>query len=124
MRPLSEILVDLIGFAEEVITRPAMHHYGFAIDTRFAALAAEVRHADARPAEGVRTTRAAVVMVTVLEQFFDGRGVAHGVIVGDGRYSAVTLTTRATSEVVTSVSPVGVDSTHVLAASTVKILAT
>lgn len=71
MRPFSEVLTDLIGFAEETITRPARYH-GLSIDPRFDALAAEIRHADGLPAESVRTTRAGVVMVTVLEEFFAG----------------------------------------------------
>jgi len=69
MRPLSEILTDLIGFTELTITRPAKH-YGFAVDQSFTDLAAEVRRADALPAEGVRTTRAALVTVILLEEFF------------------------------------------------------
>jgi len=69
MRPLSEVLIDLIGFTEETITRPSRYH-GFVVDQRFADLAAEVRHADARPAEGPRTTRAAMVVVIAIEAFF------------------------------------------------------
>lgn len=69
MRLLSETLIDLIGFAEQTITRPAKH-YGFTIDAQFAQLAAEVRRAAAMPAEGIRTTQAALVMVITLEEFF------------------------------------------------------
>src|ERR1700682_2453504 len=71
MRPLSETLTDLIGLAEETITRPSKH-YGFTPDQHFTGLATEVRRADALPAEGVRTTRAALVMVIALEEFFAG----------------------------------------------------
>jgi hypothetical protein len=71
MRRLSETLIDLIGFAEETITRPAKH-YGFVVDERFTAVSAEVRHADALPAEGIRTTRAAMIMILALEEFFSG----------------------------------------------------
>jgi hypothetical protein len=71
MRPLSETLTDLIRFAEETITKPSKH-YGFMVDQRFADVAAEVRHADALPAEGARTTRAGMVMVITLEEFFAG----------------------------------------------------
>lgn len=71
MRPLSEILTDLIGFTEETITRPNKH-FGFTVEDRFIELAREVSYADALPAEGVRTTRAALVMVIVLEEFFSG----------------------------------------------------
>lgn len=69
-RPLSEILTSLIGISEDFVTRPAtvMTRYGNGL----AALAAEVRHADALPAEGVRTTRAALVMVIALEEFCAG----------------------------------------------------
>jgi hypothetical protein len=68
-RSLSEILTDLIGVAEDVITRPGRYH-GYRLDTRFTDLAAAIRNADARPAEGIRTTRAALVMVIALEEFF------------------------------------------------------
>jgi hypothetical protein len=71
MRLLSETLVDLIGFAEETITRPAKY-YGVSVDERFTSLAAEIRHADALPAEAIRTTRAGMVMVIALEEFFAG----------------------------------------------------
>lgn len=73
--PLSETLILLIGFAEEVITRPAKHarHVGaFSDAERFAFLASEVRAADARPADGLRTTYAAMAMVAALEGFFAG----------------------------------------------------
>jgi hypothetical protein len=71
--PLSETLILLIGFAEETIARPAKHaRYlsGFSEAERFAALASEVRAADARPAEGVRATGAAMIMVFAIEAFF------------------------------------------------------
>jgi hypothetical protein len=69
MRSLSETLTDLIGFAEETVTRPA-RHLGFTIDDRFQEMAREVRHADGLPAEGVRTTRAGMMMVIAIEEFF------------------------------------------------------
>jgi hypothetical protein len=71
MKPLSELLTDLIGFAEEVITRPQKYH-GFRVDDRFFEFAAAMRHADSLPAEGIRTTRAGVMMITALEEFFAG----------------------------------------------------
>lgn len=71
MKTLSEILNELIGFAEEVITRPRRYD-GMALAARFAPLAETVRRADALPAEGIRTTRAAMTMVIVLEEFFAG----------------------------------------------------
>jgi len=69
MRSLSETLIDLIGFAEDVITKPSKH-YGPYVDPRFAVLAVEIRHADSMPAEGKRTTRAGLVVVIYLEEFF------------------------------------------------------
>ena len=69
MRPLSEILTDLIGHAEEIINRPARFQ---GHDARFAALAAEVRRAESRPAEGVRTTFAAMAMLSSIEGFYAG----------------------------------------------------
>lgn len=75
MRPLSQALNDLIGFAEDIVTRPN-RYTARAMDSRFGELAAEIRQADARPAEAVRTTRAAMVMVTVLEGFYAGESEA------------------------------------------------
>jgi hypothetical protein len=71
MRPLSETLTDLIVFAEQVITRPAMVP-NLANNGMLPTLAREVKYADALPAESVRTTRAAMVMIIVLEEFFAG----------------------------------------------------
>lgn len=68
MRFFSETLIDLIDFAQEVITRPT-RVYGFDDNKGFKTLAAEVRHADALPAEGKRTTRAAIAMINALEEF-------------------------------------------------------
>lgn len=68
MRALSAVLYDLIGVAEEVVTRPRLVDQSF----KFSALGSEVRYADALPAEGVRTTRAAMVMVIALEEFRNG----------------------------------------------------
>lgn len=72
MNTLSQTLNDLIGFAEEVITRPSRYFPGPALEARFAHIAEAIRHADALPAEGIRTTRAAMTMVIVLEEFFAG----------------------------------------------------
>lgn len=69
MRPLSETLIDLIGFAEGVVIRPARGPDA-AMAEIFAGLSAEVRQADARPAEAIRTTSAALIMVTALAEFF------------------------------------------------------
>ena len=69
MRALSNVLNDLIGFAESAVTRPNSDH-GYT--EQFAALAAEVRYADALPAENIRTTRAAMVIVIAIEEFWRG----------------------------------------------------
>jgi hypothetical protein len=67
MRPLSETLNQLIAVAEIAIVRPQTRELHTA-----AAIFAEIRLADARPAEGIRTTRAALVMVILLEEFLAG----------------------------------------------------
>lgn len=71
MRPLSSTLNDLIGFAEETVTKPNRYVAGPTLDSRFAGIADEVRAAAARPAENIRTTRAAVMMVNALEGFYE-----------------------------------------------------
>jgi metal-dependent amidase/aminoacylase/carboxypeptidase family protein len=73
MIPISEILMKLSDFSAQVVAKPAVYSAGgFGVRESFAQIAAEVRHADARPAEGVRTTNAAVIMVIALEQYFQG----------------------------------------------------
>jgi hypothetical protein len=71
MRPLSQTLIELIGFTEELLTKPARHH-GLAADTRFPVLAQEVRDADKRPSEGLRCTASGVAIVACTEAFFAG----------------------------------------------------
>lgn len=71
IRPQFAVLSDLIVLAEQVVTRPQSARSEI---IRRAELLAEVRHADARPAEGIRTTRAALVMVIVLEELLGGIG--------------------------------------------------
>lgn len=71
MKSQAEILRELIGFAEEGVTRTTMQP-DLSPDGIFPALAREIRRLDALPAEGVRTTRAAVVMIIALEEFFSG----------------------------------------------------
>ena len=65
MRPLSETLIELISFAENTVCRPLQGTGGV-----LATLAQEVRRADALPAEGIRTTRAAMIMIITIEEFF------------------------------------------------------
>lgn len=70
-RPLSQTLTDLITLANEVITRPRGAS-GLNAGGHFEQLAAEVRHAESAPAENIRTTRAAMIMVFALEEFRGG----------------------------------------------------
>jgi hypothetical protein len=74
MHPLSETLILLIGFAEELITRPARLYGDAGLDQRFnfSSIAALIRKADAAPAESIRTTSAAMIMVFAIEEFFAG----------------------------------------------------
>ena len=69
MRPLSQTLADLITVANDTITRRGMQTM---VGGHFALLADEVRRADVRPCENVRTTRAAMIMVFALEGFAEG----------------------------------------------------
>lgn len=69
IRPLYTTLSSLVVLAEEVITRPRFDRITFG--DRLSDLAVEVRSADARPAEDVRTTQAAMVMVVCLEEIRD-----------------------------------------------------
>jgi hypothetical protein len=64
---LSFVLTDLIAFTEEVLRGPQMHPKA---PQSFAELAAEIAARHAQPAEGVRATRAGVIMVTALDGFF------------------------------------------------------
>jgi hypothetical protein len=74
MRPLSETLGDLIVLAEQTVTKPSRYLRPADVEA-FAAIAVEVREAEARPAEDVRTTRAAVMMVNAIEEFLaSGQG--------------------------------------------------
>jgi hypothetical protein len=69
MRPLSETLTDLISFAEDIVGKPAKFRT-FMADTNFSTIAAEIRHAESIPAEGIRTTGAGMIMVVALDEFF------------------------------------------------------
>lgn len=69
MRPLSQTLTDLITVSNDIITRRGMHT---AVGGQFALLADEIRRAEAKPCENVRTTRAAMIMVFALEGFAEG----------------------------------------------------
>lgn len=70
MRPISETLKILIATAEDLVLRPSK---GPALmQTTFPEIAAEIRRLDLQPAEGVRTTASAMVMIISLEQFATG----------------------------------------------------
>ncbi|TYL80158.1 hypothetical protein [Bradyrhizobium cytisi] len=71
MRPLSQTLTELIGFTEEMLTKPARHH-GLAAETRFPLLAQEIRDADKRPSEGIRATSSGIAIVACPEAYFAG----------------------------------------------------
>lgn len=72
MRELSKTLTDLITVAGNVVSRHGLSLGGNIVDDRFTIIAQEVRAADARPAEGVRCTNAALAMVIALEAYRDG----------------------------------------------------
>ena len=75
MRPLSEALNVLVATAQDVINKPQLAPSR--LPEAFAALAAEIRQADARPAEGVRCTRAAIMMLSAIEGFYESRDSSH-----------------------------------------------
>lgn len=72
MRELSKTLTALIEIAGNVVTRHGLTLAGNIVSGEFAAIAAEVRAADQRPAEGVRCTNAALAMVIALEAYRAG----------------------------------------------------
>ncbi|HYD66128.1 hypothetical protein [Azospirillum sp.] len=72
MRELSKTLTELITISGNVVTRHGLSLAGNIVDDRFITVAQEVRAADARPAEGVRCTNAALAMVIALEAYRDG----------------------------------------------------
>jgi hypothetical protein len=76
MRELSKTLTELIDVANHVVTRHGLTLGGDIVSGKFGILAAEVREADARPAEAVRTTRAAMMMVFALEGFRETGGAS------------------------------------------------
>lgn len=65
--PLSRVLTDLVAYAEEVLRAPQLQTRA---PQSFLELCAEVAHRHAQPAEDVRVTRAAVIMVTAIDGFF------------------------------------------------------
>lgn len=69
MKPLSEHMTVLIATAEDMMRRP-VHQIPTHLPAGFSEVAAAIRHADASPCDGIRATRAAVVMCTAIEAFF------------------------------------------------------
>jgi hypothetical protein len=78
MRSLSGCLAVLIATAEDVMRKP--QDLPARLPDEFAELAAEIRDYDRRPAEGVRCTQGAMIMVTAIEAFF-GLGTYHWQII-------------------------------------------
>ena len=77
MKPLSEHLTRLVATAEDLMRRPA-HWMPTQLQPAFAELASEIRRIDALPSEGIRATRAGVIMVTAIEAFFaEANGLHH-----------------------------------------------
>lgn len=72
MRELSKTLGALIDIANHVVTRHGLTLGGDIVNNHFAEVAAEIRAADSRPAEGIRCTNAALAMVIALEAYRDG----------------------------------------------------
>ncbi len=69
MKPLSEHLTVLIATAEDIVRRPAQ--IPTQLPVSLVELFAEIRAADARPAEGARSTRAGMMMINAIEGFFE-----------------------------------------------------
>src|SRR5579863_635832 len=73
MRPLSQALTDLIKCAEDIVLRPVI--LAAYPPPKFFDLASEIDLADQRPAEDIRTTRAAMAMIPAIENFYaDSKG--------------------------------------------------
>jgi hypothetical protein len=73
MNSIADTLKILIATAEDLVRTPQKGPT--LMQSTFPELAAEIRKLDRQPAEGVRTTAAAMVMVISLEQF--AQGAAH-----------------------------------------------
>lgn len=71
MKPLSENLTVLIATAEDLIRKPA-HQLPTQLPESFSALAADIYGAHASPCDGIRSTRAGVMMCLAIEGFFAG----------------------------------------------------
>lgn len=77
MMHLSEQLIVLIATAEDIMRRP-VHQLPQRLPETFSELAAEIRRIDGLPSEGVRATRAGVIMCTAIEAFFaEANGLHH-----------------------------------------------
>jgi hypothetical protein len=71
MKPLSENLTILIATAEDMIRKPA-HRLPEALPEGFSEIAAAVRRAHEQPCDGIRSTRAAMMMCIAIDGFFSG----------------------------------------------------
>jgi hypothetical protein len=78
MKPLSELLTRLIASAEDLMRKP--HHWTATpshLTPAFSELASEIRRIDALPCDGIRATRAGVIMCTAIEAFFAEQNSLH-----------------------------------------------
>lgn len=76
MRPLSQALTELIKCADDIVLRPAV--LAAFPPPKFFDLIGEINLADERPAENIRTTRAAMAMIPAIENFYaDSKGDCH-----------------------------------------------
>lgn len=71
MKTLSENLTVLIATAEDLIRKPA-HMLPSELPAKFPELAAEIIQAHARPCDGIRSTRAGMMMCIAIDGFFAG----------------------------------------------------
>lgn len=69
MKPLSEHMTVLIATAEDMMRRP-VHQIPTHLPDGFVEVAAAIKKADASPCDGIRATRAGVVMCTAIEAYF------------------------------------------------------
>jgi hypothetical protein len=76
MKALSEHLTMLTITAEDIMRRP-IHALPSKLGSEFEHTASEIRRFDASPSEGIRSTRAGVIMCTAIEAFFAGEAGDH-----------------------------------------------
>ena len=71
MRSLSENLSILIATAEDMIRKPA-HQLPTDLPERFGEITDAIKRAHERPCDGVRSTRAGMMMCLAIDGFFSG----------------------------------------------------